>query len=94
MRGPLLIAAGGTGGHMFPALEENHPALAGPLTRLREEHRVIERLLDDLKTLLANDDTVAPATLASEVERLTTELAAHLDYEEEHLIPVLDAQLA
>lgn len=80
-------------GHMFPAVEEHDPALAGPLARLREEHGTIKQLLDDLQALLTAGP-VNPATLASEVERLTTELEAHLDYEEEHLIPALDAVMS
>ncbi|MEU4364889.1 nitroreductase/quinone reductase family protein [Promicromonospora sp. NPDC023987] len=77
--------------HMFPALGEQHPALAEPLKRLQAEHEAIAELLGDLQTLLADDATPAdPAALLTEVERLTHELEGHLDYEEEHLIPALD----
>ncbi|MGH3758952.1 nitroreductase/quinone reductase family protein [Actinophytocola sp.] len=81
---------------MFPTLDERHPELAEPLALLRAEHRTIARLLDDLQTLLADGadhgaDPVEPAVLLAEVERLTTELEDHLDHEERHLIPVLDA---
>lgn len=79
-------------GTMFPTLDERHPELAAPLARLRAEHQVIAQLLDDLRTLLSSEnDPVEPAVLLAEVERLTTELENHLDYEEQHLIPVLDA---
>ncbi|MBC6458873.1 nitroreductase family deazaflavin-dependent oxidoreductase [Actinomadura sp. HBU206391] len=74
---------------MFPDLESRHPELAAVMARLRAEHEVIARLLDELKTLLAVDD-VAPETLLSEVNRLTQELEAHLDYEEEQLVPLLN----
>lgn len=74
--------------YMFPALERRYPELALVMERLRTEHEKIARLLDELKTLLADGD-VAPADLLSEVDRLTHELEAHLDYEEEQLVPLL-----
>jgi hemerythrin-like domain-containing protein len=74
--------------HMFPALEHRYPELEPVMERLRAEHEKIARLLDELKTLLADGD-VAPADLLSEVERLTHELEAHLDYEEAQLVPLL-----
>ncbi len=78
--------------HMFPAMAERDPALAGPVARLREEHQAIKHLLDALRALLADDaPPVAPDDLAREVERLTRELEAHLDYEEQYLVPPLDA---
>lgn len=77
-------------GHMFPTLDERHPELAVPLARLRQEHLTIKRLVDDLRGLISSD-APDPAVLLSEVERLTSELEAHLDYEEEQLIPILDA---
>lgn len=76
-------------GTMFPALEERHPELAEPMARLREQHVAIAGLLEALRAALDGD--AAPADLLAEVERLTAELEEHLDYEEEHLIPVLDA---
>ncbi|GAA1003079.1 cation-binding protein [Acrocarpospora pleiomorpha] len=75
--------------YMFPALAGRYPELAAVMVRLRAEHGVIARLLDELKTLLAADD-VTSETLLSEVNRLTKELEAHLDYEEEHLVPLLN----
>ncbi len=80
---------GGENGALFPFLEERHPHLAPALVRLRQEHRTIERLLNELQELLAADET-DPGTLLTEVERLTTGLEAHLDYEEEQLLPILD----
>lgn len=55
------------------------------LTRLREEHERIAELVDELRESLTS--TTDPA----EVERLTSTLEAHLTYEEEELIPLLDA---
>jgi deazaflavin-dependent oxidoreductase (nitroreductase family) len=78
-------------GTMFPTLRDRRPELATALTGLRAQHRSIARLLDELQARLADDDPVESAVLLAEVERLTAELEAHLDYEEKHLIPVLDA---
>ncbi|WP_199432851.1 nitroreductase/quinone reductase family protein [Qaidamihabitans albus] len=77
-------------GQMYPFLDEHHPELAATLVRLRQEHQAIKRLLDELQELVAAEDA-DPAVVLTEVERLTTELEDHLDYEEEHLIPVLNA---
>ncbi|WP_043626644.1 nitroreductase/quinone reductase family protein [Nonomuraea candida] len=76
-------------GFMFPSLENRHPELAPVMARLRAEHEVIARLLGELQDLLAADD-VAPPDLLAEVNRLTGELEAHLDYEEEQLVPLLN----
>ncbi|MFE7778292.1 nitroreductase/quinone reductase family protein [Streptomyces sp. NPDC057445] len=75
---------------MFPFLAERRPDLAPVLDRLRDEHMKIAGLLDELRTVVTADD-VDPARVRTEVERLTDELEDHLRYEEEQLIPVLDA---
>ncbi|MFC4534237.1 nitroreductase/quinone reductase family protein [Sphaerisporangium dianthi] len=86
--------------YMFPTLGERHPELSSALARLREEHQTIKRLVDELQELLSGDGAEAgteggagadPATVLAEVERLTAEVEAHLDNEEEHLLPVLHA---
>ncbi|MEV8637108.1 nitroreductase/quinone reductase family protein [Streptosporangium sp. NPDC051023] len=79
----------GEDGQLFPFLEQKHPELATALTRLRQEHQTIKRLLDDLRALLTADSP-DHAALVSEVERLTTDLEAHLDHEEEQLVPILN----
>ncbi|MEV1003137.1 nitroreductase/quinone reductase family protein [Nonomuraea sp. NPDC050202] len=75
--------------YMFPALEDRYPELAPVMARLRDEHAVVARLLGELQALLRAED-VEPAELLAEVERLTRELEAHLDYEEEQLVPLLN----
>ncbi|MBB2914620.1 deazaflavin-dependent oxidoreductase (nitroreductase family) [Streptosporangium becharense] len=75
---------------MFPHLAEHHPELAPALDRLRLEHERIAALLGDLQKVISADDA-DPALTLSEVERLTDELESHLTYEEEQLIPILDA---
>ncbi|MGW5688609.1 nitroreductase/quinone reductase family protein [Nonomuraea sp. NPDC003754] len=70
----------------FPHLEETHPELADALARLRREHTVVAGLIRRLRALLDEGGDAA-----GEVERLAAELEAHFDYEEEQLVPVLNA---
>lgn len=72
---------------MFPFLAERHPEAAPALARLRAEHEHIAALVEELRKALAGSD---PASVRSEVTRLTTDLEAHLTYEEEQLLPLLD----
>ncbi|WP_435218594.1 nitroreductase/quinone reductase family protein [Streptomyces sp. bgisy034] len=83
----------GEGLAMFPFLEDRHPELAPALARLRDEHDRIAGLVEDLRRVVG-DENADPDTARREVERLTTELEAHLTYEEEQLIPILDAGAA
>jgi deazaflavin-dependent oxidoreductase (nitroreductase family) len=77
-------------GYIFPGVAETNPELVGVLDRLRGEHEAIAVLITQLKELLAATGT-DPSVLRAEVDRLITELEGHLDYEEEHLIPALNA---
>jgi hemerythrin-like domain-containing protein len=71
---------------MFPFLADRHPGTGPVLDRLRAEHERIAALVEQLRAALADPD---PASVRTEVDRLTTELEAHLTYEEEQLIPLL-----
>jgi len=71
---------------MFPFLAERHPEAAPALDRLRAEHEHIAALVEELRRTLSGTDLDSVRT---EVERLTTELEAHLAYEEEQLLPLL-----
>ncbi|MFF7163930.1 nitroreductase/quinone reductase family protein [Streptomyces sp. NPDC008086] len=75
---------------MFPVLADRHPEFAPALARLGEEHERIAELVEDLRRVVSAEDT-DPAAARAEVERLTAALEAHLTYEEEQLIPLLDA---
>lgn len=75
---------------MFPALAEQRPELAPVIDRLRREHDEIAALLGHLETLISTEG-VDPQRVLPEVERLIDELERHLTYEEEQLIPILDA---
>ncbi|WP_128379878.1 nitroreductase/quinone reductase family protein [Streptomyces cavernae] len=72
---------------IFPYLAGRHPELAPVMARLADEHQQVARLIEELRTVVADGD---PRRLLSEVERLTDRLEAHLAYEEAQLIPPLD----
>ncbi|MFE3457660.1 nitroreductase/quinone reductase family protein [Nocardiopsis aegyptia] len=76
---------------MFPRLEEGDPELARTLDRLREEHRTVDRLRGELEALIADLPTADPERFRAEVDRMSAELIAHLDYEEAELFPTLSA---
>ncbi|MFC8190114.1 nitroreductase/quinone reductase family protein [Cellulomonas sp. NPDC057328] len=78
---------------MFPMLAQDpaQAAVLGPvLDRLRAEHAAIAALLDELQAAVRADGSDGDAVLR-EVDRLVEELGRHLAYEEEQLVPVLDA---
>lgn len=77
---------------MFPSLVEQHPELVDTIERLRTEHERVEVLLDELQERISID--ADPTTVVGDVDRLTDELLAHLDYEEEQLVPVLNTATA
>jgi len=72
---------------LFPMIESRHPESAPVVALLREEHERIAALVEELRRAVA--DPADPAAVRAEVERLTTELEAHLTHEEEELIPLL-----
>jgi len=74
---------------LFPHLGTEHPELAETLSRLRSEHRVVARLMEQIRQLLDHDGT----EIGEELDRLATELEAHLDYEEEQLVPILNKMI-
>jgi len=75
--------------HMFPVLEGHHPHLRETFERLRSEHRTVSRIQQELVALLADIGSADPKVFMVELDRMTEELTAHLDYEEESLFPVL-----
>ncbi|MDA8369568.1 MAG: nitroreductase/quinone reductase family protein [Nocardiopsaceae bacterium] len=75
--------------HTFPALASQYPHLSDVFARLRDEHQTIARLQGELLTLLADIGTADPQSFRTELDRLAEELGKHLDYEEEHLLPIL-----
>ncbi|MEU2155374.1 nitroreductase/quinone reductase family protein [Streptomyces sp. NPDC019396] len=75
---------------LFPFLAERHPELAPVLERLAEEHLKLADLLEELRAAVTADGA-GQVRVRAEVERLTAAIEEHFRYEEEHLIPVLDA---
>lgn len=74
---------------VFPGIAAHHPHLRETLDRLTEEHRTVARIKEGLVALLADIGTADPERFRTELARMSKELTAHLDYEEEWLIPVL-----
>ncbi|RPK87742.1 MULTISPECIES: nitroreductase/quinone reductase family protein [Streptomyces] len=75
--------------HMFPTMEGYHPHLMDVFDRLREEHHRIGELQSALAALLADVAIAEPDRFRAELTRMTEELTAHLDYEEEQILPLL-----
>ncbi len=73
-------------GGMFPAIAAARPDLADVLERLRAEHGVVADLIARLQQAIEADGPVLP-----EVDALIERLEAHLDWEEQQLVPVLNA---
>jgi hypothetical protein len=71
---------------IFSFLQQRFPEIGPVLEQLREEHVKVDRLRGELSVLVAQD---SPAP--GEFERLDRELTAHLDREEELLVPILNA---
>lgn len=76
-------------GHLFPGIAQYHPHLTDVFDRLRAEHRAVARIQDGLVALLADIGTAEPAGFRAELAQMTTELNAHLDYEEEVILPLV-----
>ncbi|MCX5091185.1 nitroreductase/quinone reductase family protein [Streptomyces sp. NBC_00365] len=75
---------------LFRALADRRPDLTPVLDRLRVEHERIAVLVEELRRVVG-ERHADPTLVLPEVVRLTEELEAHLAYEEERLIPVLEA---
>ncbi|MCX5192788.1 nitroreductase/quinone reductase family protein [Streptomyces sp. NBC_00249] len=75
--------------HLFPGIAVHHPHLAGTFERLREEHRTVARIQGELVALLGDVAIAEPERFRAELARMTDELTAHLDHEEETLLPLL-----
>ncbi|TKK86519.1 nitroreductase family deazaflavin-dependent oxidoreductase [Herbidospora galbida] len=76
-------------GHLFPGMAPHHPHLAETFDRLAAEHRTVARIQGDLAALLADIGGADPRRFRAELDRMSTELNAHLDYEEAALLPLL-----
>ncbi|MEU5026358.1 nitroreductase/quinone reductase family protein [Streptomyces milbemycinicus] len=80
----------------FTAFERQFPHLLPALTRLRQEHEVVERALEEFEALLNGGLPADPADvkkLRAELDRLVAGLEEHFAYEEQHLLPALEVPL-
>ncbi|MFC4017417.1 nitroreductase/quinone reductase family protein [Micromonospora sp. GCM10011542] len=75
---------------LFPWLAQGRPELGAVFDRLAAEHRAMAVLLDELRAVLSAP-SVGQEVLRREVGRLTDEVRAHLAYEEEQVLPLLEA---
>ncbi|MEU5778128.1 nitroreductase/quinone reductase family protein [Streptomyces venezuelae] len=79
----------GEDAHLFPTMAGYHPELRDTFDRLAEEHRDVARIQGELAALLADLGGADPVRFRAELARMSQELTAHLDYEEESLLPIL-----
>jgi hypothetical protein len=77
--------------HLFPGLGAAHPDLVPVLDRLRAEHDTVATLIGRIEQAVRADGDSGGSVVLAEVDALITELEAHLDWEEEQLVPVLNA---
>ncbi|WP_409234607.1 nitroreductase/quinone reductase family protein [Streptomyces sp. PA5.6] len=79
----------GEDAHLFPTMAGYHPELRDTFDRLADEHREIARIQGELAALLADVGGADPLRFRAELARMSEELTAHLDHEEESLLPIL-----
>ncbi|MFG2137475.1 nitroreductase/quinone reductase family protein [Streptomyces sp. NPDC048650] len=75
--------------HVFPGMARYHPHLVETFDRLGEEHRTVARIQSALVALLADIDIADPQRFRTDLEAMSAELNAHLDYEEASILPLL-----
>ncbi|MFF4474475.1 nitroreductase/quinone reductase family protein [Streptomyces sp. NPDC001599] len=76
-------------GHLFPGIARHHPHLTGVFDRLADEHRTVARIQGELAALLDGVAIADPVRFRAEMDEMSAQLNAHLDYEEEVLLPLL-----
>lgn len=76
-------------GHLFPGIARHHPHLADVFERLADEHRTVARIQGELAALLGGIAIADPSRFRTELGEMSAQLNAHLDYEEEVLLPLL-----
>jgi len=79
--------------HLFPALRGSSPELGPVLERLEDEHGTVAREINQVEAAVealgGDDGPVERERVVAALRALAADLLAHLDYEEEHLVPVL-----
>ncbi|MFJ1694999.1 nitroreductase/quinone reductase family protein [Streptomyces sp. NPDC088252] len=79
----------GEDAHLFPGIARHHPHLTDTFARLTDEHRTVARIQSELVALLADIGIKDSERFHAELDRMSGELNAHLDYEEEQILPLL-----
>jgi deazaflavin-dependent oxidoreductase (nitroreductase family) len=77
----------------FTAFEDRFPHLVPAITRLREEHKVVEAALAEFEAILDKGISGEPGDLErvrAELDRVVNGLQEHFTYEEETLLPALE----
>lgn len=79
--------------HLFPAVRASDPAMVAVSDRLDAEHATVaaeqHQVEAAIEDLLADDTTAHRDRAAAALRALGADLLAHLDYEEEQLVPLL-----
>lgn len=75
--------------HLFPGIARHHPDLTEVFDRLSDEHRTVTRIQNELAALLSGIGIAEPRRFRTELDAMSRELNAHLDYEEESILPLL-----
>lgn len=78
---------------LFPELRRMNPALDAVVDKLEADHASVSGLLDDVsaaaQALGERDEPQVRERLTAALQRLSTDLLAHLSYEEEHISDTL-----
>jgi hemerythrin superfamily protein len=78
---------------LFPAIRRSKPELGSVVDRLESDHRKVSHLLDEIEAgadaLLVQDGMTTRVRVVDALNDLTTDLLAHLEFEEEAIGPVL-----
>jgi Hemerythrin HHE cation binding domain len=78
---------------LFPALRQANPALNPVVDKLEADHLNVSRLLSEVeaaaRALGEREDPALRERLAAALLDLSTDLLAHLEYEEEHICDTL-----
>ncbi|MFD7321768.1 nitroreductase/quinone reductase family protein [Streptomyces sp. NPDC059875] len=72
---------------VFDQLAGQFPNLGPALDRIRRDHQVVARTVEELEDLVRGGG--AAGTLRADVDRLAAHLEEHFAYEEAHLLPAL-----
>ncbi len=84
--------------YVWPLLERRAPSqVSSHVQRVTEQHRRVDALHADVDAELpiwgASASAAAGEKLGAALDRLATSLVEHMDYEESHVVPVMEAHI-